>query len=128
MRCYNCNNLISGNTDICSYCGVKIEMNLIATKNFLRGDSLLFVIYVGWVFVTNILFIVVNKFVVPRIISTGPGYRVGILFKGLNFIISGIDIFLIALILYFAKSKLVKRAFIVFLTVRIAMFILSRLW
>ena len=123
MKCANCGSVVGSKTGLCEECGY--ENNLLVLNNQSNRDSLILVLYISWAFLVNILFNLINKFVIPGMIARGSGQKISLLMSTLDFIISGVDFILIILIIFLLKNKLAKIFFMVFLFSRIALFVLN---
>lgn len=119
MTCNNCDNIVSETDNFCSACGVEAPQALFSSGEIQRNrDVKLLLLYCSWVVFVSIAFAVINRFLLRKMIGEGLS-SVGEFMVTFNLVIAGIDVLLIFLVLFFAKSKMVKTVFSMILVIKI---------
>jgi hypothetical protein len=127
MRCNRCRSVPNNEVNICEGCGAEIQKELFVIADQSRKDILILVLYITWIFVTSILYNVTSKFVIPNMMKNSIGVNIELFMSKIDLIVSGIDFLLIIVVLSLLSNNLAKFFFIMFMLIRIALFIIGRI-
>ena len=130
MNCLNCNADNDNNALYCNQCGH--PLTLVENENIdrKRRDVLLLASYVGWHFIYFIIYILVNKLIVPDIMKNSGsgdfGEKIDSLFKKIDLVTSSIDALFLLILVFLLENKIAKILCGVYLIVRVGLYVFTR--
>src|SRR5262245_15157820 len=91
MNCLRCNTPNEEGARFCKNCGTDLSL-MPAGAMAGNKDVLLLTSYIAWHFLTYIMYAVINRFVVPKLIGSGTSRDVAKFYGVVEWVVVGIDI------------------------------------
>jgi hypothetical protein len=123
MNCLHCHTPNEEGAKFCKNCGMALSYTP-APATGIKNDILILVAYIGWHFLTYLVYTFINKVVIPKLIAKGPASGIGDFYRTLDRAVSGIDIAFLLIIILVLKNTVATVFCIVFLAIRVGLLIL----
>jgi hypothetical protein len=124
MNCLHCNAPNEAGAKFCKNCGAGLPYAPPVAATMKKNDVAFLTAYIGWHFLTFLIYTCINKIVIPKIIRKETSFEIDNLYKRLDWVLSGIDIAFLIVLIIFLKSQFARLFAIVFLVIRVGLLLL----
>lgn len=127
MYCPNCGTLIDDHSLYCRHCDIELSNDVSENKKLKRDVSVL-LCYIGWIVLNYVLIVLVNKFLLSRMMRDNASPTgVGSFFTAYSFIVTGIDVLLLITAFLLLKNRTAKTCILIFGVLKAGLFVFQRI-
>ena len=124
MNCTHCKTPNDTESNYCKKCGTELTLDALVTHNKRDRDIIILLIYIGWHFVTLLVYTYLSKFIIPDLATSGRANEITEVYKIADWVTSGIDALMLIIMLFLFQNKYAKILCSIYLVLRIGLMVM----
>ena len=124
MNCTHCKTPNDTESNYCKNCGTELTLDALVTHNKRDRDIIILLIYIGWHFVTLLVYTYLSRFIIPDLATSGRANEITEVYKIADWVTSGIDALMLIIMLFLFQNKYAKILCSIYLVLRICLMVM----